>query len=673
MLLLLAGFIATLQGCAAPPRQQGFEKDGKIYGATEGPFRYNWWNYYERAGSYIDGGFYKQAEADLNIALGKRSRDGRRARTYGMHFVDYFPHRELGIVLFSQGRLKAAEAELQTSIRQYPSAKADFYLNKVRKSLLQQSGADKNGPLIVLEKDTEQNRVINDFSVTVKGRSLDENYVARLLINGSPYRFDRAEKVIAFNRAVELQQGTNKISIEAYDLVGNVSRKELQITVDQQAPQIAIEAVRQGDLQDGKQSVTISGSVWDAHAVEELNIGGLQISNLSDQGGFETTLQLSAGVEDVPFSVRDAPGNVATGSIRLSDYSAPAMASAPHLMLAASSHLWTDANHNLLAKADNRAQPSAMRIKGLAASQEVFWEQLFLEGRALDDSSVVQVRVNGQSVLHKPGKQVFFSTMLPLKIGENSIEVESTDSDGNVTSEQFTVIRKQQETHKIGQRLLVSLLPLQAKGEGGSVAELAEENLLNSLIEQRRFRMVERARLDAILREQQLSASELADPATASRIGKLATAQISMAGTVIEMNRGVEVVVRLIDTETSEILASTDVYDEQKSLFAVQDLMAGLALKLKQSYPMLQGLLIKRDGGTVYLDIGSDMGLQSGMRLISYKQGEAIIHPITGKKLGAASKVTGELKVVSVDSDFSTCEVISEQGTIEAMNQVIMR
>src|SRR5208283_6182926 len=76
------------------------------YGGDSGTFRGNWWNYYDRAIAYSESqgpGPGDKAIADLNQALSMRAKDQRMARTYGMHFIDYFPHRELGIVFFHAG------------------------------------------------------------------------------------------------------------------------------------------------------------------------------------------------------------------------------------------------------------------------------------------------------------------------------------------------------------------------------------------------------------------------------------------------------------------------------------------------------------------------------------------------------------------------------------------
>jgi len=106
LLFLLA--VSILCGCAHQPDRAAYTKDGKVYGQVRGTFRHKWWNYYERGLSFTDGRFFEEAVKDFNSAIAKREKDQRMARTYGMHFVDYFPHRELGIVHYQTGNLEAA-------------------------------------------------------------------------------------------------------------------------------------------------------------------------------------------------------------------------------------------------------------------------------------------------------------------------------------------------------------------------------------------------------------------------------------------------------------------------------------------------------------------------------------------------------------------------------------
>jgi hypothetical protein len=97
-------------------------------GTISVPFRNRWWHFYERGLSWADGGDAVRAEADFRQCLRLRQTDSRLARTYGMHFVQCFAHRELGAILLRRGDLDASERELRLSLEQEPSAKAEHLL-----------------------------------------------------------------------------------------------------------------------------------------------------------------------------------------------------------------------------------------------------------------------------------------------------------------------------------------------------------------------------------------------------------------------------------------------------------------------------------------------------------------------------------------------------------------
>src|SRR3990167_719878 len=93
---ILISFFALLLFSLSCYTQKGdprYFKDGQQYGTTEGTFRNKWWNYYERGNSFSDGEFFEEAIADYRNSIKQRDEDQRRARTYGMHFIDYFPHK----------------------------------------------------------------------------------------------------------------------------------------------------------------------------------------------------------------------------------------------------------------------------------------------------------------------------------------------------------------------------------------------------------------------------------------------------------------------------------------------------------------------------------------------------------------------------------------------------
>ncbi|MBX2804263.1 MAG: CsgG/HfaB family protein [Myxococcales bacterium] len=91
------------------------------------------------------------------------------------------------------------------------------------------------------------------------------------------------------------------------------------------------------------------------------------------------------------------------------------------------------------------------------------------------------------------------------------------------------------------------------------------------------LQLVERARLDALRAELALSQSELTDPETAARLGKLAGATHLLAGTYTVVGERMRLDARLFAVETADVVLSADVQGERQAFFELEkDLVAQL-------------------------------------------------------------------------------------------------
>lgn len=95
---------------------------------------FNWWNYYQRGTTYAEGGCCQEAIRDFQAAIAQRPQDAHRARTFGLRFIPYFPHRELGIVYYHMGRDQQAIRELETSLEHVANQneRAEEFLSRAR-------------------------------------------------------------------------------------------------------------------------------------------------------------------------------------------------------------------------------------------------------------------------------------------------------------------------------------------------------------------------------------------------------------------------------------------------------------------------------------------------------------------------------------------------------------
>jgi TolB-like protein len=298
---------------------------------------------------------------------------------------------------------------------------------------------------------------------------------------------------------------------------------------------------------------------------------------------------------------------------------------------------------------------------------------VLIEGQAADDDRVASLKINGEEILRRPGARIFFSHLVGLAVGNNVVSVAAEDGRGNGTQKTIAVMRRQQAVRRLGARLRVAVLPMETKGTSSPTGEAVYDAFVSALVRQGRFDLVERVTVEDVLRELKLSASELVDPTTAVKAGRLASAEALLTGTVVETERAVEVIARLVDTETSLILAANDVYDEDKSLRTVQDLTERLAFKFKRDFPLMEGMVINVKGDGLMIDLGSDHRLRRHTRLIMFREGDVIRHPLTGRILGADTEEIGEARVTNVFKEFAEAAITRRTGDVRTLDRVITK
>jgi hypothetical protein len=108
--------------------------------------------------------------------------------------------------------------------------------------------------------------------------------------------------------------------------------------------------------------------------------------------------------------------------------------------------------------------------------------------------------------------------------------------------------------------LTVALLPLEATDpEDRGAALEATEGLYVGLALEKKLQLVERERLEELLREQALALAGLASEEKGLRVGRLLSARIVIVGRVVKLREARLLTVRLIGTETSRLLVLTEV------------------------------------------------------------------------------------------------------------------
>ncbi len=665
LFLVGAAGVYFLVGCGAETTAPPVHiKDGKVYGRVQGAFRHRWWNYYERALSFMDGEFYEEALSDLKKALEQRDEDQRMARTYGMHFIDYFPHRESGVVHYRMENLEAAERELELSLSQFPSAKAMFYLDRVRKELIEKEARAVTPPRLTLDIQEDEIWTRKDRLV-ISGVAEDESFVSGITINEEPLFLELSKRRVPFSKALSLSQGMHRVEVEAENLLGGVSRREILIHVDQLGPMITLEEVKPDGAGAGT-AVVISGSVYDESGMAELIIDG-RSEPIGEGMEISFVRSVPVGRGDVEIRAVDRLGNATSAEVPV----AQAAGRADHspVMVASAGQ---GAGENLLAgifgPKDDR--PPRIRLSGWTDRQTVFLEKIYLQGEVRDESRIEELTLNDRSLLRRKGKSIFFSHVAELDRGENRILIEARDEAGNRGTKEIKVLREVPEALQLEERLSLTVAPFEQKGLASEISLAFQDTLIDALVDQDRFRVVERDKLDVILQEQNLSQTALVDQATALRLGRLIAAGGVIAGSIIETASGVEIVGRLVDTETSEILATEDVYDEAKDHRAVKSLAEGMAIKFHHDFPLVEGIVVERKGNAIFTDLGKDK-VRAQRRLIVYRE-KPVKHPVTGKVLGADNVIIGRACITQLMPEMSKAELVAgKEALIRQLDKVL--
>jgi hypothetical protein len=228
--------------------------------------------------------------------------------------------------------------------------------------------------------------------------------------------------------------------------------------------------------------------------------------------------------------------------------------------------------------------------------------------------------------------------------------------------------------------------------------------------------VVDRERLQALMQEKNLSLSGDVDPKTAVRVVKMLGVEYLIVGAITEFgvtNSGASVPgygglpsfsmktqrmdaaidARAINTSTGEIVWADTAKDSSsdKSVYVagagggsndgqkldkilrpvVQKLAASVSAKKLDTSGMggtsdasgVVGKIAKADGGTLYINAGSEAGVKEGDEFSVYRVGEQIKDPDTGEVLGANEIKVGRVRITNVMGPrLSTAVSVSGSG-----------
>lgn len=195
----------------------------------------------------------------------------------------------------------------------------------------------------------------------------------------------------------------------------------------------------------------------------------------------------------------------------------------------------------------------------------------------------------------------------------------------------------------------------------------------------RRFTLVERSQLDKVFTEKDLKSFLGKGSKTLSDV--LGLDFLGIVGYFVEERRlpnGNRIVftieVRLVNAETGEVMGTIE--SERSDFFTPpstpREAGRGLFQNIREAFPPF-GYIVKTMGKEVIVDLGSEAGIKEGDVLEIVREGEQILHPVTGEALPAEMIVIGELKVVSTSAQLSNCKFKAREGEAPLGNPVRLK
>lgn len=241
-----------------------------------------------------------------------------------------------------------------------------------------------------------------------------------------------------------------------------------------------------------------------------------------------------------------------------------------------------------------------------------------------------------------------------------------------------------------------------------TIGEGLSDMIVTELVQSELYTVLERDRLNALLREQDLGAIGVVTPESAAAMGKVLGVELAVFGSITEFgnkgsNTGVNIPatgirvgkqtavtavdIRVVDTGTGEILKAESVRREKTAVSggiriknfrfddrdqfdgsligkvtreAVEDVI-DLINDVAETTPW-SAKVIMMQGDKVYINSGSQDGVEVGEVFEVFREGEALIDPDTGLSLGSINSRIGSIKVVDVTSigegKAAICEIV---------------
>lgn len=588
------------------------------------------YNYYDKGLKFVEKADWVRAVGEFRSAISLEFEEKHKKRTYGTRFIEYYPHRELGIAHYHLGEYAAAKAELELSIAYKKSARAEEYLKKI------QSGGQVAA---VDEKTLAEIQRLEEEEKALRAQQAEKEKQAKL--DAEKLRKEREEALR------KKQEDDKKSDLERQRIAAEQAR--LKMEGELKAKQ-ALEFRQKEEQERQKRDKERLVKEEQEKARQEAELKRLEEEARKKQKEEE---QRKLREEQERIRKEQERQKRESEERRKKEEEERRRAEQERLKQEELEKQRIKAEQEKLRLDQERLAKEADEKK----KQEEEFRRREEESRKKQEEE--QKRLEEQRAkIEKERARLAVQRQKEAKAG---IAV------GQLNYDADRIIR-------VGSRLSLAILPFENIGGSSDLPRSAADKLITQLVNLRRFRVIERTELDKVMQEQDFRMSDAVDSKDAAVVGKVAGADVIVIGTVKMETGYARVSARLVDVETGETVVAREVQSQNATLEAIDRSIEALSVLIYNDLPIFEGYIVNIEGDKVYLDIGTERGVRKGTKCVAFKEGDAIVHPVTKEVLGKKVTKLGELVITSVQPKLSEAKFIEKEGEkIEVASKVVIK
>jgi len=226
------------------------------------------------------------------------------------------------------------------------------------------------------------------------------------------------------------------------------------------------------------------------------------------------------------------------------------------------------------------------------------------------------------------------------------------------------------------QAMAISVLDFQTSGDAELIGRLGMDKLLLQEFSQALLNhgvnVVDRAILEKVLAELKLGASELADPDTQLRLGRIMAARLITTGSFTGAGPNKTVSMRMIDTETTHIAYSAtrrNISIDPVSL--AEDMALAVIKNVHEKYPLKGRIAVADDDKSIIINLGKKHGAKPGQ--LFNVLGESVPIELNGRVLGYREAKLGQLEITASEDLLSYAKALEKTGSWTKNQKIILK